>query len=341
MKYIKFFLIIFIVTSGSNLFSQKENSQKTMYVTAKSGLNEREKPSSDSKIIRKLSFWEKVIVYKRGPEITMDGITNHWYKTDAGWIFGGYLFPERMYVTAKDGLIQREEPLINSKRIGKFSFGERVYVKEQGPRATIDGIADHWYKIYDDGWVFGGFLSEKFPGITYPDGSEYAGRLKDGKPHGKGTMVYSDGSKYAGEWKVGKRDGSGEYPFVYSDWGHYSGQWKDDKRHGKGKLVFGDACEGYEYSGEWKDDKRHGEGAEISSDCEYCGDEEPGCYEEKYTGQWKNDLKNGEGTKIFRDGSKYTGQWKDGKMHGKGTMYDSKGKVTKQGTFKDGEYTGK
>ena len=29
----------------------------------------------------------------------------------------------------------------------------------------------------------------------------YVGELKDGKPHGKGTLILSDGSKYVGKWK--------------------------------------------------------------------------------------------------------------------------------------------
>ncbi|MCL1833931.1 MAG: MORN repeat-containing protein, partial [Leptospirales bacterium] len=42
------------------------------------------------------------------------------------------------------------------------------------------------------------FAIAKDETLTYPDGSEYVGQVKDDKPHGKGTYTYSDGSKYTG-----------------------------------------------------------------------------------------------------------------------------------------------
>jgi len=50
---------------------------------------------------------------------------------------------------------------------------------------------------------------------------------------------------------------------------------------------------------------------------------------------------HGEGTYTWPNKQRYTGQWKEGKMHGKGTLYDLNGKVHQEGTFKDGEFTGK
>ena len=35
-------------------------------------------------------------------------------------------------------------------------------------------------------------------------------KIKDGEPHGKGTMTYPDRSTYVGEFKDGKRHGKGK-----------------------------------------------------------------------------------------------------------------------------------
>ena len=40
------------------------------------------------------------------------------------------------------------------------------------------------------------------------DKVEYVGDLKDGKPHGQGTITYEDGGKYEGEWKEVERNSS-------------------------------------------------------------------------------------------------------------------------------------
>ena len=71
--------------------------------------------------------------------------------------------PAVMYVTTNLGLIQRERPSTNSARLGAYAFGERVIVVEQGPRETIGGNTNYWYRTRHDTWVFGGFLSEEFP----------------------------------------------------------------------------------------------------------------------------------------------------------------------------------
>jgi hypothetical protein len=83
-------------------------------------------------------------------------------------------FPKIMYVTAVDGLRQRQNPSTNSKIIGTFLYCEpiRIYSKSENT-VTIDGITDYWYKTgcdtYFEGvyirysWVFGRYISEKLP----------------------------------------------------------------------------------------------------------------------------------------------------------------------------------
>ena len=40
--------------------------------------------------------------------------------------------------------------------------------------------------------------------IIFPDETKYLGEVKNGKPHGKGTLTYPDnGGEYIGQWKKG------------------------------------------------------------------------------------------------------------------------------------------
>ena len=45
--------------------------------------------------------------------------------------------------------------------------------------------------------------------LTYPNGSKYAGQIKNDRRHGYGTYTYPDGSKYVGQWKDSKYNGKG------------------------------------------------------------------------------------------------------------------------------------
>ena len=42
-----------------------------------------------------------------------------------------------------------------------------------------------------------------------PDGSLYAGELRDGKPHGRGIVTFPNGTRYEGEFQDGERRGKG------------------------------------------------------------------------------------------------------------------------------------
>jgi hypothetical protein len=104
MKF-KIIILLFIIVTDNNLFSQISEFRKIMYVTSKEGLRQREEPSVNSKSIGIFLFGERIIVYEKGPKATIDGITNYWYKSHTAhsstnklhswcWIFGGYLSDE-------------------------------------------------------------------------------------------------------------------------------------------------------------------------------------------------------------------------------------------------------
>jgi hypothetical protein len=88
--------------------------------------------------------------------------------------------------------------------------------------------------------------------IIFPDETKYVGEVKNGKPHGKGTLTYpDDGGEYIGQWKDGVQHGKGTY--TYRDGSKYVGMLKDGKQHGKGTLTYPD--NGGEYIGQWKNGK--------------------------------------------------------------------------------------
>ena len=80
---------------------------------------------------------------------------------------------------------------------------------------------------------------ERKPNIVFAEkisfqGGEYSGDLKDGVPHGNGTLTYSNGDIYVGGWKEGYQHGQGtlisEGLFVWSEATKYEGEWKWGKK---------------------------------------------------------------------------------------------------------------
>ena len=108
--------------------------------------------------------------------------------------------------------------------------------------------------------------------INFPDESKYVGEVKNGKPHGKGTLTYPDkGGKYVGQWKNGKYHGKGKLNYGGKQ-GEYIGEFKNGKCDGYGEFK---KRGGEKYSGNWKNGKYHGQGT-----LKY--------YKEVYSGIFKN-----------------------------------------------------
>lgn len=86
--------------------------------------------------------------------------------------------------------------------------------------------------------------------LKLSDGATYYGEVKNGKPHGKGTMKWGENKSYSGDWVKGKRSGQGKYvnfsktpnaadgPDGYdTDSLIYVGEWSNDKQNGRGTLM--------------------------------------------------------------------------------------------------------
>lgn len=90
---------------------------------------------------------------------------------------------EVQFVNAPNGLIIRENPNLNSARIGKLIFGERVYILEKTriklefeDNGTI--ITGFWNQIKDfngiqKGFVFNGYLTPIVPNMGKTSGKYY------------------------------------------------------------------------------------------------------------------------------------------------------------------------
>ncbi len=69
---------------------------------------------------------------------------------------------------------------------------------------------------------------------------KYYGEVKDGQPHGKGSIQWGPDKYYAGDWMNGKRSGIGKYVNSYTSEDKervkvvYNGSWSADVRSGEG-----------------------------------------------------------------------------------------------------------
>lgn len=86
------------------------------------------------------------------------------------------------------------------------------------------------------------FAATKKETINFKNGAVYYGDVKNGKPHGKGTMKWPGNKSYSGDWSNGKRSGQGKYTayLIENDteiYKKYNGTWKNDTYNGQGEYV--------------------------------------------------------------------------------------------------------
>ncbi|CAE8687361.1 unnamed protein product [Polarella glacialis] len=125
--------------------------------------------------------------------------------------------------------------------------------------------------------------------VTYQDGSNYTGLIKDGKRHGHGVWQ-SKNCQYEGQWKADSQHGQGRQ--TWSDGRVYDGQFQVGRFSGTGRMM-------------WHTQK----GMLV------------------YEGQYKDDLKHGHGKFVWTDGRTYDGEWNQGKRHGRGTYMTAKAEM--------------
>lgn len=174
--------------------------------------------------------------------------------------------------------------------------------------------------------------------ITWQNGDHYVGELKDGKPHGQGSLfMYAAGGKirqantpgsyigiYVGSFVSGKKHGHGSFSHANGD--EYVGSFVNGSKHGHGSYSY---ANGDLYVGNFEKGKRNGSGTYTWADGErYIGSfvdgEKSGWGTVQYTngecyeGSFANDKKNGQGTYIWTDGMRCTDYFVDGKLSSQG-----------------------
>lgn len=163
--------------------------------------------------------------------------------------------------------------------------------------------------------------------LTYSDGGYQKGTWKDGKLHGKGSVLQgqimdSPGELYEGDFFNGQCHGHGVCVFVSGV--TYTGEWIEGKMTGEGRLDFGPASPspGSYVEGGFKDGVLHGY-AEM-----YWKVGEGDSYE-IFKGDFVDGTRNGTGRMEYISGNTYVGGWKDDEKHGKGVYTFADGRKCK------------
>lgn len=74
----------------------------------------------------------------------------------------------------------------------------------------------------------------------------YTGDLRDGEPHGQGSMVMINGDRYEGQFVDGLFEGQGVY--VWQNGDRYEGRFRAGEMHGQGRFTLSG---GQVTTGEW------------------------------------------------------------------------------------------
>lgn len=168
-----------------------------------------------------------------------------------------------------------------------------------------------------------------FGTLSTDDGDIYEGGWRDGKRHGYGELIWNDGSRYAGFWHDGEMEGQGT--LTTHDGDRYKGEFRNGLFHGQGEYRWAD---GSEYRGEWQSGQRHGVGTMV-----WAGDGARDGNFEYYEGEWVNDKPFGYGMVIWVDGTTYEGEMADGVPNGFGIMTETDG-LRYEGEFSAGRASG-
>ena len=153
--------------------------------------------------------------------------------------------------------------------------------------------------------------------LTFSNGSEYVGEVKNNKMNGKGILTGSDGTVMEGNWINNQMNGHGT--LITSSGTKYIGEWRDNKMYGKGILTSPD---GTVMEGNWVNNKLHGHGTLTSPKVG------------KYVGEWRDTKMHGEGVLTQPNGETISGVFRDGKLVKRHTeakkSYDDAAKAAKK-----------
>ncbi|GBG26469.1 Phosphatidylinositol 4-phosphate 5-kinase 1 [Hondaea fermentalgiana] len=143
--------------------------------------------------------------------------------------------------------------------------------------------------------------------INYTDNDaacrkRYVGAVRNGKPHGRGTLTWTCGGDYSGDFRNDKLTGFGIH--TWKNGKRYVGQWLDGKACGYGLLFSSNGS--MTYRGTWQDGLMHGFGRYNAENGDW------------YEGFWKLNNKDGLGVYQWVNGDRYEGEFANQQHHGRG-----------------------
>jgi len=130
------------------------------------------------------------------------------------------------------------------------------------------------------------------------------GNFKDGKKHGRGTMVFQNDTYYMGYWENDKFHDKGA---IVDNTYMYIGSWVNGICKGKGIYELFDPSGKTHYEGEFEENTKHGYGIESYPDGS------------TYEGYFEQNLKTGKGKFCWKQGFTYVGDFYMNNMEGFGT----------------------
>ena len=161
-------------------------------------------------------------------------------------------------------------------------------------RGTFSSSAGSEHSPYEG---TGTFVGGKRNGRWTENGTgiRYDGEYRDGKRHGRGTMIWANGDRYAGEYRDGKAQGRGT--MTWTDGTRYQGEYRDGRLHGRGTMTW---ANGARHEGVYRAGKRHGRGTMTWANGA------------RYAGEYRDGKPNGRGTYTNANGTRYEGRWRNG-----------------------------
>lgn len=249
---------------------------------------------------------------------------------------------------------------------GQFDKGELtsgVYTREfdEGTltRVIENGTPNDYIKVeFDDGTILYTDISDGEVNdgeITYPNGDEYIGELKNGLRHGEGEYSWSGTEEsYAGEWNNGIISGKGIYTInsietldgTFVDGEFYDGVYTVDyTTTGSSKMeqvVYQMKNGSFNDRVVVKSNSATYTGTYNTNSGALTGTGTVGYVNsDSYQGPISNGVKAGSGLYNWSNGDKFDGAWSGDTMNGWGTYYFGSGGTKRLvGNFKNGKPNG-
>lgn len=114
---------------------------------------------------------------------------------------------------------QRAHPTAQPQTTAAMPLAEPVLVP-RAARTTTQAVAEHVT-------------------LTFPDGGQFFGTVKDDKPHGYGKATFGNGDRYEGNFYNGTFHGRGTYSFAsHALKAFYQGEYQHGQAEGEGTVGF-------------------------------------------------------------------------------------------------------